>query len=75
VNDSPANGTPEELRRLARPCVSNHSFYPAPVLTMIYSKTSAKNLWGAYASKRNTKHTRASRNWSSNFPADRAGVG
>jgi len=45
---SPANGTPEELRRLARPCVLSIAlplrfYYDLPT-------TSAKNLWGAYAS-------------------------
>jgi len=45
---SPANGTPEELRRLARPCVLSIAlplrFY------YDFTETSAKNLWGAYAS-------------------------
>jgi len=44
---SPANGTPEELRRLARPCVLSIAlplrFY------LWFTETSAKNLWGAYA--------------------------
>jgi len=44
---SPANGTPEELRRLARPCVLSIALRSGS--TMI-TETSAKNLWGAYAS-------------------------
>jgi len=45
---SPANGTPEELRRLARPCVLSIAlplrfYYDLP-------KRPPKNLWGAYAS-------------------------
>jgi len=44
----PANGTPEELRRLARPCVLSIAlplrfYYDLP-------KRPPKNLWGAYAS-------------------------
>jgi len=69
---SPANGTPEELRRLARPCVLSIAlplrfYYDLP-------KRPPKSL-GCLRIERNTNILGRSRNWSSNFPADRAGVG
>jgi len=68
---SPANGTPEELRRLARPCVLSIAlplrfYYDLP-------ETSPK-ISGCLRIERNT-NILGRRNWSSNFPADRAGVG
>jgi len=68
---SPANGTPEELRRLARPCVLSIAL---PLRsTMIYRNVRQKSL-GCLRIERNT-NILGVRNWSSNFPADRAGVG
>jgi len=45
---SPANGTPEELRRLARPCVLSIAYRSGS--TMIYPKRPPKISGGAYAS-------------------------
>jgi len=49
---SPANGTLEELRRLARPCVLSIAL-PAPVLLMIYRNVRQKSL-GCLRIERNT---------------------
>jgi len=69
---SPANGTPEELRRLARPCVLSIAL---PLRsTMIYRNVRQKSL-GCLRIERNTNILGRPATGSSNFPADRAGVG
>jgi len=70
---SPANGTPEELRTTGSSLRVINSFYRSGS-TMIYRNVRQKSL-GCLRIERNTNILGRSRNWSSNFPADRAGVG
>jgi len=68
---SPANGTPEELRRLARPCVLSIAL---PLRFYYDLPKRPPKISGCLRIERNTNILGRSRNWSSNFPADRAGV-